>query len=622
MDSSSEAKSSDDRLESLLSAEEREPEEEARSSNARKGHRRRKVSTRRCCQANAVKEWSIIGLSGISVFLTGGLVFGFSSLYPVLYSERAFENKCSAGAREGGCPSNEACCSSQRLWLTLLASCALFSADAVMVFYGEANDRLGPATCLVVGSLLVFFGFQAVVLALSFDEGDSKNISFFIGLVAMGLGGPGVFMGCISFGSAYPKIEPKITAACAAMWDTSSVVFLIFASAYKGHFTTFLEGWAIFGLGVAGLTTFLLRRAMRTLEKKRKRQLSMANYTTPRDDASLSFIAHPNPFRGGGSDDESSDSDDDSSNSFAGEVKRDDYFLPSTAPETSSLENVTVVSPTTENTRNLSGGSDDGTQRPRIWPLLLRRDTVGLVLFMALYNLKSAFYIESVSDEIRSFLSAPSARRLDLTFDLAFPLGGLVTSLFSATLLDKYQDRDDVVFCVVALFANAFSILQLAPFEATQYAAAILFGPARTFQWAAYFHLLCNPKGRYPENVGGRLIGYGNLAIATVGDGLPYALTAFVNNNSLSTMANYAIVHTILAIAIFAASIDFYLLLLREQQQRARNTTSGDSPGAYHRLNGGGGGGANHASGLLAHHDTPDYSPRTTRNPVLQSPKE
>ena len=41
--------------------------------------------------------------------------------------------------------------------------------------------------------------------------------------------GPGVFLGCLSFGSAFPSIEPTITAMAAAMWDTSAVVFLLFA---------------------------------------------------------------------------------------------------------------------------------------------------------------------------------------------------------------------------------------------------------------------------------------------------------------------------------------------------------------------------------------------------------
>ena len=51
----------------------------------------------------------------------------------------------------------------------------------------------------------------------------------------------------------------------------------------------------------------------------------------------------------------------------------------------------------------------------------------------------------------------------------------------------------------------------------TQFASAILFGPCRTLQWACYFHFLSLPR-RYPPQFVGRLLGYGNLVIALVGD--------------------------------------------------------------------------------------------------------
>ena len=56
---------------------------------------------------------------------------------------------------------------------------------------------------------------------------------------------------------------------------------------------------------------------------------------------------------------------------------------------------------------------------------------------MATYNLKSAFYIETASDEIRDRFSGPFGRRFDFFFDVAFPAGGLATSFAAALLLQK-----------------------------------------------------------------------------------------------------------------------------------------------------------------------------------------
>mmetsp|Transcript_25129 Transcript_25129/g.77547 ORF Transcript_25129/g.77547 Transcript_25129/m.77547 type:complete len:472 (+) Transcript_25129:64-1479(+) len=422
-----------------------------------------------------------------------------------------------------------------------MASCSLFAADGVMVVYGEVNDRLGPLSCLASGSALAFAGFQALSFGAN-AAARTKDVLFFAGLLALGLGGPGIFMGSLGFGAAEPRLEPLVTAACAAAWDSSSVVFLIFAQGGV-TFSTLVFLWSLAGLGVAAATLLLLRRALFHSRRQKRQRDPLALRRDDEAPPQRQERRQPSVFSSDG------DTDDDRSSAFLltddddFEERHEDAFTPLKRDESAD-------------------------EKPAAWPLLTRRDTVGLVGFMALYNLKSAFYIESVADQIRTSLdvSAQAARRLDLVFNLAFPIGGFVTSLASATLLEKYHDRDDVVFLVVAVAANAFSLVQLLPLQAAQYAAALLFGPARTFQWAAYFHLFCNPEGRYPENAGGRLIGYGNLAIAVVGDGLPYALTAFVNSRDLfgTTALRYALVHVVLALAISVASVDFYRLLRRE----------------------------------------------------------
>ena len=85
---------------------------------------------------------------------------------------------------------------------------------------------------------------------------------------------------------------------------------------------------------------------------------------------------------------------------------------------------------------------------------------------------------------------------------------------------------------VVMALSITVCVLNTCPFEVAQYAAALLFGPVRTFQWACYFHLLSQPT-RYSPRVVGRLLGYGNVVIAVAGDILPYALTQYVHKESL-----------------------------------------------------------------------------------------
>jgi len=200
----------------------------------------------------------IICLVGLSTFAMGGLVFGFSSLYPVLYRENVFANTCNKD--DDSCGIDESCCASQRLWLAAMASCSLFAADGVMVIYGEVNDRMGgPITCLVIGAVLVIFGLQIIAIAVSLNQ--LINLNFFIGLMCMGLGGPGIFMGCLGFGAYDTKIEPMVTAVSAAAWDSSSIIFLLFATLYSSHsFAPLLGLWSMVSLLLALCTGWQLMR--------------------------------------------------------------------------------------------------------------------------------------------------------------------------------------------------------------------------------------------------------------------------------------------------------------------------------------------------------------------------
>lgn len=400
-------------------------------------------------------------------------MFGFSSLYEVLYREHVYASACSD---RSSCSRSAGCCSEQRLRLTLMASCSLFAADGIMVLYGEMNDRFGPRSCLITGVVLGVIGFDLMAIG-------SSNTMWFAALVLLGISGPGVFMGCMGFGMYMSDLEPKITAACAAMWDSSSVIFLLLALATRQvSVAAAAGGWSVFCFGVGSVTIVLLTAASRS---------------------NSAWQQHH---------------------------------------EHSAIEE--------EQHKSVAS----------IGAYLQRKDTLLLVLFMSLYNLNSAFYIESISDQIRASFAEPTARRLDLTFDLAFPIGGLLTSVAAARLLSRQDLSHAALFSLVFFLAALFCTLQLAPVVAAQYMAALVFGPARTLQWSLYFHLLVV---RYPDAVSGRLIGYCNLAIAIVGDGIPYALAAFVSmdNMPLSKAFKYMLVHAVLTVAIICSGLLFLVHL-------------------------------------------------------------
>ena len=146
--------------------------------------------------------------------------------------------------------------------------------------------------------------------------------------------------------------------------------------------------------------------------------------------------------------------------------------------------------------------------------------------------------------------ATPTANSLSLTFNTAFPLGGFLTSALASLLLDKCGSREDLYMSVVLCLCLLFGTATMLPHASAQYAGALLFGPTRTVQWACYFHFLSLPT-RYSAAYTGRLLGYGNLVLALLGDGPPYLLNAYVKQGSGGSATDrYYLVHVGLQVAL------------------------------------------------------------------------
>ena len=131
-------------------------------------------------------------------------------------------------------------------------------------------------------------------------------------------------------------------------------------------------------------------------------------------------------------------------------------------------------------------------------------------------------------------------------------------------LLQRWRRSEHRYMGLVVALACTFSVANLVPLASAQYVAALIFGPIRTLQWASYFLFLEQPD-RYPPAKLGRMIGYGNLIIALVGDGPPTALKAFASH--ADSFDRYELIHGVLT-AVLGCCIAFPLRLARDIRQR------------------------------------------------------
>ena len=76
---------------------------------------------------------------------------------------------------------------------------------------------------------------------------------------------------------------------------------------------------------------------------------------------------------------------------------------------------------------------------PSVWREMFRTDTVLLLAFLSIANLKSSFYLSTFSDHMHELFSSASAEHLTVGLGIAFPLGGCLTSVGAAVLLRERQ---------------------------------------------------------------------------------------------------------------------------------------------------------------------------------------
>ena len=142
----------------------------------------------------------------------------------------------------------------------------------------------------------------------------------------------------------------------------------------------------------------------------------------------------------------------------------------------------------------------------------------------------ATYYIVSFSDAQRSLFGERIAERLDVTFNLGFPVGALIMSPIASLLLRIFRKRPDVYMAIALAGVHAFGLCTLLPHVVPQALGALLFGPSRTLLWSSYFHFLSSPR-RYPRALAGRTLGYANLLIALLSDVPPALLKGLVQQD-------------------------------------------------------------------------------------------
>jgi len=492
----------------------------------------------------AVLRTATVWLACLSIFSMTGVVFGLPSLYPSLYGLGFWARLC--GAEAAVCQAHSRsisstvdedgkCCEAQLLRVGLTSSITFFMADAAAGPWGEYVDRVGPRQCFATASFASACGFT--LLGFLLLPGSSLSLGRDVATTAafaiLGLVGPGIFnggyVGCLAIVGESPAHVSAFTAYSAACFDGSALVLALL------HLLGVRFGVGLVFAMISWAAVILVLRFLflHCLDEHR------AELLVVRGKDGVPASAQPLP-----------------------PATESSLLLgPSTGTVGASaqLTDPTAATHTATTTTTLPTDEEGSEHMPSLRSTLLHRANLAVVGLMVSLNLINAFYLQTQADQMGLLFSPSTAANLSTFLEFGFPILGFLASIAAVThVFERNHDRELLCWAWPAGLGIAFCLVQMIPYVAAQYVAAMLFGPMRTLQWACYFHALAVAP-RYPQHLAGRVLGYNNVVIALLSDTLPYALSAVVASGDSEPSASvealrYALVRVALLVPMLASS--------------------------------------------------------------------
>ena len=395
----------------------------------------------------------------IYCLFAAGVVFGFAAIKPVLLEEGVYRNQCTKEELRD----DVQVCYGQELRLNLMFTVAAVSTNVVALPVGTILDRYGPRVSGLLGSLFITIG--AVLFAFA---ADAPFDAYIPGYLFMALGGPFIFISSFQLSNTFPQYSGLILALLTGAFDTSSAVFLVYRLIYQatdGAFSPkkFFLLYLIVPAYILAVQVFF----MPSTSYKTVGELTQTVETA-------ASVVHD-------SDDEIEDERMVQQLRDARRVHRDSIV--SQITELLGTKDATDQTKEEVKKKNISGvwgalhGKTAAEQIRTPWFVLI-------TLFTVLQMLRINYFVATIRSQYTYlFHSAAKAEEINNFFDIALPVGGVLSVPFIGLLLDNTS----TTFCMAMLvtIATSIGVLGVIPEAWAAYANICLFVVYRPLYYTA-----------------------------------------------------------------------------------------------------------------------------------------
>lgn len=328
---------------------------------------------------------------------------------------------------------------------------------------GALLDRYGPRLCGLIGSILLALG------SLLFAFAKSAKVDLYIpGYLMLALGGPFIFISSFQLSNAFPKRSGLVLALLTGAFDTSSALFLGYRLVYQRvsanlHLKYFFLAYLIVPIYIFIVQlTLMPTQSYKTITET---QDLVGHDVVDQDDENTAILrdeeqrahfhsSHPTTHHRTPTEFDALLATEPASKQLATEQTRH-----STSPIIGAMHNLPV-----------------SAQISSPWFILI-------TLFTLLQMLRINYFVATIHTQYSYLVSPTFATAINSYFDIALPLGGILSIPFIGTILDRTSTL--FVLCTLVTIATTIGVLGILPYPWAAYANVTLFVLYRPFYYTA-----------------------------------------------------------------------------------------------------------------------------------------
>jgi MFS family permease len=370
-------------------------------------------------------------LAIVYCLLAAGIVFGYAALKPVLIEEGAFKHLCTKEELE----KNTSPCYAQELRLNLMFTVAAVSTNVAALPIGTILDLYGPRVCGIIGGVFLAIG------ATLFSFGPRLTADLYTpGYLFLALGGAFVFISSFQLSNTFPKNSGLILALLTGAFDTSSALFLFFRLMYQAtskavNIHTFFLMYLVVPIFTLIVQIFIMpKESYKTVGEVVKAAEDEINAPTP-------------------------------------EELTEEERLMIRGRRQSTISGINFLLDKTANQKRVKR-EEKKNSRSGVWGVMHGYSAIEqikspwfvlITLFTVIQMTRINYFVATIRQQEKYLLhSHKRAKMVNDFFDVALPLGGVLSIPFIGTLLDSTSTTFALSFLVVA--ATIIGVLGCLPY--------------------------------------------------------------------------------------------------------------------------------------------------------------